>query len=862
MPESHRTSTFIMMKKVLFMLAMLTCIFASCSDGGSEDINPTPKPDDVKYEITIDASIISNGLSFDTKAGEGSISFTTNANWTLTVASTTSGATWCKASATSGTKGSATVKFTVEENTGYEDRSVSVTIKAGTASKTFTIIQKGVDALLVTTNKYEVVQEGGTIEVEVKANIDYSMEISETAKGWISEASSRALKTYKHTFNIASNEEAENREGEITFKSGDKVETVKVYQAGGAIIMLTQDEYIVSDAGEMITVEIKSNIEFGVQMPDVDWIVDEASSRGMSSHTLNYYIEPNEGYDSRSAEIIFFDKNSNLQDTLKVIQAQKDAIVISQKEYNVKAEGETIEVKLSANVDFEVTMPEVDWIEQVSSRALKEHTLFYKISANEEEDSRSVEITYMNNVLDIEDKIIIAQEGVKPKADITINVATPGSLSTYISKDRISTLTSIKITGDLNGDDLNIIDNMRSLKILDLSESKIIEGGEVWKSQSNNLSRIVDYLGNENHGVIPASVEYIYLPNDLVELRGVYRHSGSDYMGYSSLYVSVFNSSYSTANYGFDKSKLKYVDLPNSLQKLMDAAFMGTSLTKIVIPENVDSIGDYTFYKSDLNCFISNSSKLGYIGRDVFGDCGLTEIDLSKGVICIGENAFCNAFFENTTVDIKLPINLKKIGKSAFSVSKNYRTPEIINVFLSDINNWLNVELEDKGSTPFVRSRSESNLFVKNKLVDSLYITGVNMINDYVLSSCTSLKKVVIGDEVNIIGKSSFSACENITELIIGNEVTVISESAFSSCEKLDKVILGKGLEKVEDSAFKYTKPSEVYCYATTPPSIVSSSNFNKIDKNTAKLYVPKGTYSTYYLSNWGSIFTNIIEMD
>ena len=31
-----------MMKKVLFMLAMLTCIFASCSDGGSEDpINPT-----------------------------------------------------------------------------------------------------------------------------------------------------------------------------------------------------------------------------------------------------------------------------------------------------------------------------------------------------------------------------------------------------------------------------------------------------------------------------------------------------------------------------------------------------------------------------------------------------------------------------------------------------------------------------------------------------------------------------------------------------------------------------------------------------------------------------------------------------
>ena len=852
MPESHRTSTFIMMKKVLFMLAMLTCIFASCSDGGSEDpINPTPKPDDVKYEITIDASVISNGLSFDTKAGEGSISFTANANWTLTVASTTSGTTWCKASATSGTKGSATVKFTVEENTDYEDRSVSVTIKAGTASKTFTIIQKGVDALLVTTNKYEVVQEGGTIEVEVKANIDYSMEISETAKGWISEASSRALKTYKHTFNIASNEEAENREGEITFKSGDKVETVKVYQVGGAIIMLTQDEYIVSDAGEMITVEIKSNIEFGVQMPDVDWIVDEASSRGMSSHTLNYYIEPNEGYDSRSAEIIFFDKNSNLQDTLKVIQAQKDAIVISQKEYNVKAEGETIEVKLSANVDFEVTMPEVDWIEQVSSRALKEHTLFYKISANEEEDSRSVEITYMNNVLDIEDKIIIAQEGVKPKADITINVATPGSLSTYISKDRISTLTSIKITGDLNGDDLNIIDNMRSLKILDLSESKIIEGGEVWKSQSNNLTRIVDYLGNENHGVIPASVEYIYLPNDLIELRGCYKDN--------SYYWSVFGSYYFVSNNNFNESRLQYVDWPNSLQKIMDAAFMGTSLNKIVIPENVDSIGSYAFYKSNLKSFVSNSSNLDYIGKNAFSNCYLYEIDLSKGVKFIGDYAFNNAL-SSAEVDIKLPVNLKKIGKSAFG--KDVFAPKIVNLYLDDMDSWLNVALENWRSTPFHNSIEESNLYYKNQLIDSLTITGVNKINDYVLSGCTSLKKVEIGGDVDTIGNGAFRTCENITEVSIGNNVTVIQEEAFYSCKNLDKVILGKGLEKVEKGAFYYTEPKEVYCYAVTPPSIVSSSNFNKIDKETAKLYVPKGTYSAYYLSDWGSIFTNIIEMD
>ena len=845
------------------MLAMLVCIFASCSDGGSEDpVNPTPKPEEVKTEITIDSSIISNGLSFDTATGEQSVSFSVNANWTLSIASTTSGATWCKASATSGSKGSATVKFTVDENTDYEDRSVSVTIKAGTVSKTFTITQKGADALLVTTAKYEVAQEGGQIEVEVKANIDYQLEISETAKDWITEtkSKSRSLTTYKHQFEVALNEDTEKREGEIVFKSGDKVETVTVYQAGGAIILLSQNEYTVSDAGETISVDIKSNVEYGVQMPDVDWISDEASSRGMSSHTLKYVIAANDGYDSRSAEIIFYDKNSDLKDTLRVIQAQKDAIVISQKTYNVKAEGETIEVKLSANVDFEVTMPDVDWVSQAESRSLKEHTLFYKISGNEKEDNRSTEIIYVNKKLNIEDKIIIIQEGTKPKADITINVVKAGTLSTYISYDRIPTLTSSKITGELNGNDLYIISRMESLKILDLSETQIVAGEEKFKNQSNSLSGIVDHSGKVTYGIIPRSAEYVYLPNNLIELRGgYYRHD--DWSDYYSVFGSRCVGGLG-ATAGCDRSSLQYVDLPNSLQRIMDASFMGTSLTGFVIPENVDSIGDYAFKECrDLRNMGLNRFKLYDIGRSEFTNChSLSNIDLSKGVIYIGEKAFLDALESGAKIDIKLPENLKKIENSAFSHSHGWK-PDIVNVYLSDINSWINIELGNQTSTPF-QGRYENNLYYKDKLMDSLTITGVNRINDYVFCGCTSLKKVVIGDEVEIIGESSFKDCENITELSIGDKVTVIPKDAFLSCGNLDKVIFGKGLEKVADSAFEYTKPSEVYCYATTPPSIVSSSNFNKIDKKTAKLYVPKGTYSAYYLSDWANIFTNIIEMD
>ena len=109
------------MKKLCFMLVMMMTIFAGCSDGGGENpVEPTPQPE--KTEIIIDSGIVANGLSLGASEGEQSISFSASADWTLSVASTTSGASWCKASVTSGSKGTANVKFSVTENTDYEDR--------------------------------------------------------------------------------------------------------------------------------------------------------------------------------------------------------------------------------------------------------------------------------------------------------------------------------------------------------------------------------------------------------------------------------------------------------------------------------------------------------------------------------------------------------------------------------------------------------------------------------------------------------------------------------------------------------------------------------------------------------------------
>ena len=571
------------MKKVWFMLAMMVCILASCSDGGNEDpVTPTPKPEEVKIEITIDSGIISNGLSFGVGEGEQSVSFSVNADWALSVASTTSGATWCKASATSGSKGTASVKFTVDENTEYDDRSVSVTIKAGTVSKTFTITQKGADALLVTTNKYEVAQEGGQIEIEVKVNIDYQMEISETAKDWITEASSRALTTHKHTLDIAMNEDTEKREGEITFKSGDKVETVTVYQAGGALIILSQNEYTVDDAGETISVDIKSNVEYGVQMPDVDWITDEASSRGMSSHTLKYVIAANDGYDSRSTEIIFYDKNSDLKDTLKVIQAQKDAIVISEKNFNVIREGGTIEVKVNTNVSFEVQIPsDATWVTQTDSRALSEKSIYLKIAKNTGDEARETEIVFVNKESQVSENITIIQAGAVKAGyeNGTVTIAKAGTMKKLLGDDYLS-ITSLKVVGPINGDDVYYLRKMLGgsnfskadwgkLTTLDLSEATIVEGGEwYYEDYRDDLYTSNNVIGDCMFRSC-ANLQNMVLPNNVTSI-------GED----------AFDSCLA----------LTTVEIGNNVTSIGEDAFYKCyALTTIKIPDSVTSIGKYAF---------------------------------------------------------------------------------------------------------------------------------------------------------------------------------------------------------------------------------------------------------------------------
>lgn len=304
--------------KKFYLIGLLLCgmsfTFCACSGSDPEVKEPdTPSvPDTPKETITCSTT----ALNATSEGGEYILEFTASSNWNITVPTST---VWCTVSPASGSAGTVKVKVKTTANDGYDDRNATLAIKCGTATHSVVLTQKQKNALLLTTTKYEVEQKGGTIEVEAKANVSYDVTIAETCKGWITSAGARALSTKKHSFSIAASEEYDKREGEIVFKSADLVDTVKVYQSGGAIFVLTQDEYNVPKAGGDITIELKSNVEYTVDEPMVPWLTKSPAGRAVSSHTLYYTVLPNDTDTERETSLVFRGKNGE-QATVKVKQ--------------------------------------------------------------------------------------------------------------------------------------------------------------------------------------------------------------------------------------------------------------------------------------------------------------------------------------------------------------------------------------------------------------------------------------------------------------------------------------------------------------------------------------------------------------
>ena len=394
---------------------------------------------------------------------------------------------------------------------------------------------------------------------------------------------------------------------------------------------------------------------------------------------------------------------------------------------------------------------------------------------------------------------IHAADGDLITKQITIKLEEAGTLPSKIGDTKKYKITNLKIMGEINGTDLRFIREMAGcdykgmgtegkLVTLDLSEAKIVEGGDFYYGY-------YDYYDHHS---------YYYTTSD--DVIGDYAFSDCSSLTSLTLPSSVT----SIGGHAFEKcSGLTRLTLPSSVNSIGEFAFRYCSgLTSLTIPSGVTTIDYYAFADCRGLTSLTLPSSVTSIGGHAFAWCsGLTSLTLPSSVTSIGGHAFesCSGL-----TSLTLPSSVTEIDWSAFERCNNLK--ECNCLLDSDLETCLAYSHDDWTKIP----------------VDEIkyYHNG------------QELTKLEIPSGVDKIGSYSFYKGVNLTSLTLPSSVTSIGSSAFEGCSGL----------------------TSVYVSWKSPLSIFAST-FK--DANTEKciLYVPKGTYDDYWLSNWG-IFANIVEYD
>ena len=111
------------------------------------------------------------------------------------------------------------------------------------------------------------------------------------------------------------------------------------------------------------------------------------------------------------------------------------------------------------------------------------------------------------------------------------------------------------------------------------------------------------------------------------------------------------------------------------------------------------------------------------------------------------------------------------------------------------------------------------------------------------------------------IGEKAFYDCGRLTSLTLPVGITSIGYDAFAYCSGLTSLTLPAGITSIGEFAFSYCSGlTSIYVYAEKVPRIGRYA-FEGCASRKCTLYVPKGTYDNYRLSEFG-YFENIVEFD
>ena len=265
--------------------------------------------------------------------------------------------------------------------------------------------------------------------------------------------------------------------------------------------------------------------------------------------------------------------------------------------------------------------------------------------------------------------------------------------------------------------------------------------------------------------------------------------------------------------YWHTKGSLSILDLSEATIVKGDAYHNYKNNTTYWTSDNC--LGDYTFANCSGLTSITIPSSVTSIGAYAFGNCsGLTSIVIPSSVTSIDSGAFQNC---SGLTSVSIPSSVTSIPQGCFDGCSGLTSLTIPSSVTSI------------GDTAFCLCSGLTSITIPS---------SVTSIEYQCFSGCSGLTNMTIPSSVTYIGTYAFKDCFGITNLTIPSSVVFIGLGAFERCRSL----------------------TNIYVYAKTVPKM-EYSVFKDCDSTACKVFVPKGTYEDYWLSEFG-YFNNIVEFE
>ena len=272
---------------------------------------------------TQEPELILTGADIEASAfgSSGTVTFTANRDW-----SASSLDSWIHVSPSSGSASvmPITISILCDANTTYEDRLGTVIISIEDQNQAINVKQPANLEIILPTQVFDLQSDAQTIEVEVSANVGYSVDIS---SDWIRQAGTKALSSSTLAFSVDENDTFDAREGRIMLRPGqpgvlEQAIIVKQAQKDGVIVENTS--YEMPYGGGDIEVRVDANVTFDVT-PGADWI-HHTQTKALSPSTVCLTIDENPTYGPREGTVEIAQQNGTLKYTITVSQAGRIAV--------------------------------------------------------------------------------------------------------------------------------------------------------------------------------------------------------------------------------------------------------------------------------------------------------------------------------------------------------------------------------------------------------------------------------------------------------------------------------------------------------------------------------------------------------